>query len=228
VLDFLAQYVRDCQPELSPTFQFTALCLAFQGLDGFRNSGEANMSQCPTLYSHETVIVFHYLLITVLSGYGVGLQGLADLSVVGPEKEAHCHMAWLFTFFLWRITHLSILWEHLAFLHAAKILSLEAGCGDTNSSSNADHSIDEDMSIIHLQLMQTEASQKLDLPLALIEWMCLLVSPITSLEMVLLLLQHGEILASTDFQIQMVTLQPTGVYKALWKTDFNRATRAEV
>jgi hypothetical protein len=73
VLDFLAQYVHDCQPELSPTFQFTALHLAFQGLDGFHNSGEANMSQCPTLYSHETVIEFHYLLITVLSGYSVGL-----------------------------------------------------------------------------------------------------------------------------------------------------------
>jgi hypothetical protein len=47
------------------------------------------------------VIEFHYLLITVLGGYSVGLQGLADFSAVGPEKEVHCHMAWLFTFFLW-------------------------------------------------------------------------------------------------------------------------------
>ena len=100
-LDFLAQYVRDHQPELPPTFRFTALCLAFQGLDDFRSSGEANTSQCPTLYSHDTVIEFHYLLITVLSGYSVGLQGLTDFSAAGPDKEAHCHMAWLFTFFLW-------------------------------------------------------------------------------------------------------------------------------
>ena len=196
-------------------------------MDDFRSSGEANTSQCPTLYSRDTAIEFHYLLITVLSGYSVGLQGLADFSAAGPDKEAHCHMAWLFTFFLWRIAHSSILWEHLAFLHAASLLSLEAGCGEANSSGNADRSIDEDVSIIHLQSMQSEDGRRLDVPLALVEWMRLLVSPITSLEMVSSLLHHEEILASTDFQIQMVTLQPTGAYKAPWKPVIKRTLKAE-
>ena len=76
--------------------------------------------------------------------------------------------------------------------------------------------------------MQSEDGRRLDVPLALVKWMRLLVSPITSLEMVLSLLHHEEILASTDFQIQMVTLQPTGAYKAPWKPVIKRTFKAEL
>ena len=94
-------------------------------------------------------------------------------------------------------------------------------------AGNADQSINEEMSIIQLQLTETEDGQRLNTPLALAEWISLLVSVITSLEIVSSLFQRGGVLASMDFQIQMITLQPTRVHKAPWKPVVERALMAD-
>jgi hypothetical protein len=112
--DAFTRYLLSTCPDLPLEFKFGTLHSAFEQLRQFHTSGETDMSKCPSLYTKDTVVEFHYLLVTVLAGYKAGLEVLGtqcDVDYEGrpPYRPEHYDLAWMFTFLLWRIAHSSIL-----------------------------------------------------------------------------------------------------------------------
>jgi hypothetical protein len=74
VFDVLMAYICTQFPHLPLEFKFRTLRSAFEWLRKFHNSGERDMSKCPSLYTKDTAVEFHYLLVTALTGYKAALK----------------------------------------------------------------------------------------------------------------------------------------------------------
>ena len=66
------------------------------------------MSKCPVIYTKDTMVEFHYLLVTILARYKAGLEMLGTQDDVGHEPEGQLpyqsgdyDLMWMFTFLLW-------------------------------------------------------------------------------------------------------------------------------
>jgi hypothetical protein len=239
VFNTLTEYLHTQQSDLALDFNFASLRSAFSELDSFRNSGEKDNSQSPSLYTRATVVDFHYLLLTVLAGYRAGLRQLADNS--SPQSSDDYDGAWLFTFLLWRIAHSSILREHLAFLHKAGLLSrladdvvsgtvdfgMEKGGAEADDvGEEAAEVTDQEMSFMLLHVEPTNARQQPDMGLVVLRWIHLLVCHITALETLSLFFRR-EVLGDTKLNIQVVTLRPTPVEQTPWKPVVQRALQSQ-
>jgi hypothetical protein len=111
VFDILTAYIHTQFPDLPSEFKFGTLRSAFEWLRQFHTSGEMDMSKCPSLYTKDTAVEFHYLLLTSLAGYKASL---ACLRSTADEKNAHYTTghysnAYMFVHLVWRISHSSIL-----------------------------------------------------------------------------------------------------------------------
>jgi hypothetical protein len=76
VLDLLTNYMRTQFLDLPSEFNFGTLRSAFEQLRRFDSSGETDMSKCPSIYTKDSAVEFHYLLLTVLASYKAGLEML--------------------------------------------------------------------------------------------------------------------------------------------------------
>jgi hypothetical protein len=85
VFDILTAYIHTQFPDLPLEFKFGTLHSAFEWLRQFHTSGETDMSKCPSLYTKDTAVEFHYLLVTVLAGYKAGLEVLGTQCDMGHE-----------------------------------------------------------------------------------------------------------------------------------------------
>jgi hypothetical protein len=101
VFDALVEYLRVQRSDLGSDYKFAALHRAFLQLDGFRNSWEKDASKCPPLYTKATAVDFHYLFLTVLTGYKAGLRQFVDQQPSQGRGSEVYDPVWLFTFLLW-------------------------------------------------------------------------------------------------------------------------------
>lgn len=67
VFDILTSYIHIQFPDLPSEFNFNILRSAFEEFSTLCNSKVANLSQCPSTYNNDSVMEFHYLLLTVLA-----------------------------------------------------------------------------------------------------------------------------------------------------------------
>jgi hypothetical protein len=235
VFDLLMNYMHTQFPDLPSEFNFGILRSAFEQLRRFDSSGETDMSKCPSIYTNDSVVEFHYLLLTVLAGYKAGLEMLGtQCDVTGhedqpPYQPEDYDLTWMFTFLLWRIAHSSILQFHLTFLHATKLLSLDdARLGDCVGleTDNVDtETADQEMSIIQLHAMSTSKHQQPE-GLAFLCWLHLLVSDLTVLENLSLFFSHGAP-SCMKVHVHAIALPPTSTDKALWQLVIERALHTQ-
>jgi hypothetical protein len=242
VLDLLTNYMRTQFLDLPSEFNFGTLRSAFEQLRRFDSSGETDMSKCPSIYTKDSAVEFHYLLLTVLAGYKAGLEMLGtQCDVAGhedqrPYQPEDYDLTWMFTFLLWRIAHSSILRFHLTFLHATKLLSLDdarlGGCfglePDNVETETADEGpgiTDQEMSVIQLHATSTSEHQQPE-GLAFLRWLHLLVSDLTALENLSLFFSHGTS-SHMKVHVHAIALPPTSTDKVLWKPVIERALHSQ-
>lgn len=209
-------------PDLPLGFNFNTLRAALKALEAFHDSQGEDMSNCPPLYTKDTAVEFHYLLLTVLSEYHstIHILGQPDKGLTSKQYST----GYLFIFLLWRIAHSSILREHLAFLNAAGLLSIffqtKPGSGPAETQTKAQHKSagsgqDADADAVDQELNATlhakpsMARQATDLGIATLRWLRLLVCPITALETISLACIHSKH-RNTKIEIRIVDLTPVG------------------
>jgi hypothetical protein len=243
VFDVLTKYIRTQFPDLPSEFNFGTLRSAFVQLRKFNSSGETGMSKCPSIYTKDTAVEFHYLLLTVLAGYKAGLEVLgSQCDVMGhedrpPYQPEDYDLTWMFTFLLWRIAHSSVLRFHLTFLHAAELLSLDDalfGGGrfgletdnvETETADEGPGVTDQEMSVIQLHATSTSKHQQPE-GLAFLRWLHLLVSDLTALENLSLFFSHGTS-SHMKVHVHTIALPPTSADKALWKPVVEHALHSQ-
>jgi hypothetical protein len=103
IFDVLMAYTHTQFPDLPLEFKFGTLRSAFEWLRQFHTSGETNMSKCPSLYTKDTAVEFHYLLLTCLASYKAALTCLGSTA---DEKNAcyttgHYNNAYMFVHLVW-------------------------------------------------------------------------------------------------------------------------------
>jgi hypothetical protein len=240
VFKVLTAYIRIQFPDLPLEFEFGTLRSAFERLRKFHNSGERDMSKCPSLYTKDTAVEFHYLLVTALAGYKAALKCFGsptDENNVRYTPEHYNH-AYMFVHLVWRIAHSSILREHLAFLHTARLLFIEDGSAPGGGSQHvsekgaATETVDEVTDLEGSDVVEQEMTATMlhtslasdgsrDLGIAILRWLRLLVSPITAVETMSLScmrIQHG-----CSIRIQLVDLAPVKCAQFEWKPVMRRA-----
>jgi hypothetical protein len=200
------------------------------------------MSKCPSLYTKDTAVEFHYLLVTVLAGYKAGLEVLGTQCDMGhggrtPYQPEDYDLTWMFTFLLWRIAHSSILRSHLTFLHAAELLilddalrggdrfDLETDNVEIETAGGGPEITDQEMSVIQFHAMSTGKHQQ-PAGVVFLRWIHLLVSDLTALEILSLFFSHGTP-SHMKVHVHAVALPPPLPDKALWKPVIERALHSQ-
>jgi hypothetical protein len=238
VFDILKAYARTQFPHLPLEFKFGTLRSAFERLRKFHNSGETDMSKCPSLYTKDTAVEFHYLLVTAVAGYKATLQCLGsptDGNNVRYTTEQY-NNAYMFVHLLWRIAHSSILREHLTLLHAARLLSIADGSGRGGGSNHVSEkgaaaaTVDEVTDVVDQEMTATQVHASnsdglLDLGIAILRWLRLLVSPITAVET--MSLSCIRVQPGCSIRIQLVDLAPVKCAEFEWKPVIGRALRLD-
>jgi hypothetical protein len=111
VFDFLMKCTCTQFPDLPSEFNFGILHCAFEQLQRFDSSGETDMSKCPSIYTNDSTVEFHYLLLTAIAAYKATLRCFASPT----DATRVCYTvsdydaAYMIVHLLWRIAHSSIL-----------------------------------------------------------------------------------------------------------------------
>ena len=143
IFDVIATFLTDVGLKLDG--RFDALLKAFQQLSDFHRSS-GNMADCPAVYTSKTAMEFHYLLIGTIRGFMHALRSFDATKSAGPNSGQGAlllvmhNVSWKFTHLLWRISHSSILREHLSYLAAVNLLQLRSNDGgdDVNNAEPDD------------------------------------------------------------------------------------------
>ena len=200
---------HDLQFNMEPGFHFGKLCVAFKELSKFHQLGnDKDMKDCPPIYTPKTAVEFHYLLLGTIAGFKSTLNSF-NLSPESEPFDKHTlyDVCWKITHLLWRISHSSILWEHLLFLNTAKLLHPDSNNGgvhgmdvvDQNDASNVDLGDESNVDGSGLgpdqeiSVLGTLSNSQGDIPLMLLRWIHLLISHLTLFNTLLLFLQHNSL-----------------------------------
>jgi hypothetical protein len=102
---------HDLQFNMEPGFRFGKLCAAFQELSKFHQLGDdKDMKNCPPIYTPETAVEFHYLLLGTIAGFKSTLNSFNLSPESEPsDKRTLYDVCWKLAHLLWRISHSSIL-----------------------------------------------------------------------------------------------------------------------
>ena len=166
-----------------------------------------NPSDLPILYTRETFVDFHYLLLLVLDKYRNAILQFYDGTNNGGPNDGHRRDLKVYSLVLWRLAHSSILRCHLICLRTHGLLSqgsrvergneAKAGGGDEaigggkESDLNSDDEVggqaeesdlgSDDGVKDEMAAMQSHQDHKDDPALMIQRWICLIVSHLQSL-----------------------------------------------
>jgi hypothetical protein len=148
VASFLA---KDVDLELEGTEpRFDVLLKAFRQLYDFHESPNKHMKDCPRMYTSETAVEFHFLLLGTIRGLmqtlrcfnpSKSMESASDLAEMLPVLH---DISWMFANLLWRISNSSMLREHLSYLAAVNLLQLKSddgGHGVDNADSESNNNL---------------------------------------------------------------------------------------
>ena len=228
VFDLLTNYTRTQFPDLPSEFNFGTLRGAFEQLRRFDSSGAVDMSKCPSIYTKDSAVEFHYLLLTAIAVYKAVLRCLGSPN---DEKGVRYTIqdydgAYMIVHLLWRIAYSTILREHLSVLQTAGLFIVYYTSGTDATRLTRDGVVDlEDPDVVDEEMTATQLRDKsglLDVRIAILRWLRLLVSPVTAIETISLSCIHREH-ENPTFKIQLVDLVPVQCNKFEWGPVLERA-----
>jgi hypothetical protein len=230
VFDFLTKCTRTQFPNLPSEFNFGILRCAFEQLRRFDSSGETDMSKCPSIYTNDSAVEFHYLLLTAIAAYKAALRCFASpTDATGVRYTVGDYdAAYMIVHLLWRIAHSSILREHLSLLQTAGLFAVYYVSGKDATRSTKDGvanpegpDVDEEMTATQLH----DKNGSLDVAIAILHWLRLLISPVTAVETISLScirVAHER----PTFRIRLVDLAPVRCNKFEWGLVLERALQS--
>ena len=183
------------------------------------------MKNCPCVYTSETAMEFHYLLLGTIAGYK---NMLTFLNIPPKHSDLNIiyNVSWRLTHLLWRISHSSILREHLAFLTTTELLKLDDNVQKCDVHDAAKVDVDEIdvQEVVHQELMalNTIHQKHGDIALSFVRWIRLLISHVTALDILLLFLQH-ETLKHKKLHIHMIAVRVPKKFSLPWVNILQRA-----
>jgi hypothetical protein len=191
------------------------------------------MKNCPLVYTSETVMEFHYLLLGTITGFRNALTffNIPSKSSCSPELKIMYNVSWKLTYLLWRISHSSVLREHLAFLTTVELLGLDnnvewRGVRDVVKVDVVDENDVQEVVRQELSALENLFQNQGDIARTFVRWIRLLISHVTALNILLLFLQR-EMLKHKELHIHMIAVRTPTNLKSPWVAILQRGLPLE-
>jgi hypothetical protein len=151
-------------------------------------SGIEDISKFPDLYTKETVVEFHYLLLFVLIHYRDEVELFEGYLKKGEISAEIGQKLNVYSMLLWRLARSSVLRSHLIFLRENGLISFDqwfkikkASGGNKNLDGGGEGDDGEGGITEEMVAMESQSSHKEDVALLMQRWMLLLTSHLQSL-----------------------------------------------
>jgi hypothetical protein len=140
----------------------------------------------PPLYTRQTFVDFHYLLLVALNGYKTAIQKIHNRT---ERKSEECLELEIYTHLLWRLANSSILKTHLLFIQKLSLMPGHIFWGGTKSeveaggNSDSSEDVEEGDEVeAEMEAIKSHGNHQEDPGLMVQRWICLLVSHFQALK----------------------------------------------